>query len=247
MKKLIIKDYELEIKLPSFINIIGLPASGKTYLLRMLINQIENYNIYLDDQPVMELDGEFKKRNIAACLDLNFNTLYVKEEVVFYLEKCGFSSDECFDKLDCFSRYFDMDHIINEKTKDLSTRDKAFIKILSLLIMNPLILGIDKLLTYLNEEQKLKIIRYAKEHKITILNVTSDKEELLLGTEIVILEKALVKKHDKTKVILADEKLLASVGFELPFIINLSNGLNLYELTNKNHYDFKSLVGEVWK
>ena len=39
MKKVEIKSYDLEIELDGVINIIGLPASGKTYLLKKLINK----------------------------------------------------------------------------------------------------------------------------------------------------------------------------------------------------------------
>ena len=74
-----------------------------------------------------------------------------------------------------------------------------------------------------------------------------NKEELLLGTDVIVLEAGCVKANKKTKDILKDEKLIASVGMQLPFIISMSNGCKLYELTNKMHYDIKSLVGALWK
>ena len=40
MEKLEIQEYNLNIKLDGVVNIIGLPASGKTYLLKKLINKV---------------------------------------------------------------------------------------------------------------------------------------------------------------------------------------------------------------
>ena len=50
----------------------------------------------------------------------------------------------------------------------LSKYEQAYLKILSLLIIKPRILGIDDMLTYLNINQKLKIINFVKNNKITI-------------------------------------------------------------------------------
>ena len=247
MEKLIVKDYELTVKLPSFINIIGLPNSGKTYLLRMLINQIPNQNLFLDEQNINDLDINFKKRNIACALNLKFNTPYVKEELLYCLDKCDFNIGESFDLLDEFADYFDLEAIINEKLAEITITQRALVKILSLLILKPKILGIDNLLSYLSEDIKLKIIKYAKKEKITILNITSNSEELLLGNDIVVLETGKVKVHQKTKKLLENEKLLASIGFELPFIVNLSNGLRLYEVMDKLYFNHKSLVGDLWQ
>jgi len=247
VEKLFIKDYNLEINLPSIVNIIGLPGMGKTHLLKILINQIDNKSIYIDDKNTSELEMDFKKKNFTACLNLDFNTASVKEELVYFLGKCDFNIQDSLVKMDKFIKHFNLDEISDEKLINLSIYNKALIKILSLLIIEPKILGINNLLAYLSDDQKRQIISYAKKNKITILNITAEKEEFLLGDYLMIIEKGKVKHYGKTKTILADEKLLALTGFELPFVLNMSNGLNLYEIIDKSYYSLDSLVGAIWK
>lgn len=248
MKTINFKDFNLEINLTNFINIIGLPASGKTTMLKMLINKVYNPNIFIDGKPIDNYDLEYKRKNIAAVFnDFKFNTEYVKEELIYYQEILGINIDNAFNNLNKFIKYFNLEEFIESKIEYLNKREQALIKILSLLIINPNILGIDDLFTYLNKNEKIKIIKYAKEKKISILNITSDSEDLLLGSHIIILNKFKMIAYDTTKDILKDEKLLLENGFDLPFIVNLSNGLNYYDVTNKTYYKNEDLVEDLWK
>lgn len=241
-------DYGLDIKLTPLINIIGLPSSGKTTLLKMLINKIHNPNIYLDGVSITRLDLKFKKRNIAACFpDFKFNTAVVKEELLYYQGKCGFNIKTAFDRLDEFASFFDLEDIIDEKITNLNIYDQAYVKILALLIIQPEILGIDNLLTYLDLKKKQLIVKYAEVNHINILNVTANSEELLLGTDIVVLEKFRVKAYDKTEEILNNEKLLSAIGFNLPFVLSLSRGLKYYDLVDQDYTDLEALVGALWE
>ena len=247
MKTLTIRDYGLNVELTPLINIIGMPRSGKTTMLRLLINQIPNNTVFLDKQNINAFDLNFKRKNIAACFDLKFNTAAAQTEMLYYQNKCGISEQVSFDNLASFIHVFALESLITEPLAKLIIKDLAYIKILSLLIIKPRILGIDNLMTLLSPKQKSKIIKYAEDNNITILNVTTNSEELLLGTDIVILDKFGVKVYDKTKVILADEKLLKSVNMSLPFVLRISDGLKHYDLLAKNYFELSSLVGALWK
>ena len=49
MNTLTFKDYNLKLELVPFTNIIGGIASGKTYLLKTLINQSDSSSVFIDD------------------------------------------------------------------------------------------------------------------------------------------------------------------------------------------------------
>ena len=51
MNTLTFKDYNLKLELVPFTNIIGGIASGKTYLLKTLINQSDSSSVFIDDKP----------------------------------------------------------------------------------------------------------------------------------------------------------------------------------------------------
>ena len=242
------KDLNLKIKLTPFINIIGSIASGKTTLLKKLINKFPNNELYIDNMPISSYDLEFKQKNLAVCLnELTFKTNYVNEELLYYQNILGIESKLAYNNIKTFDDFFNLNELLDTKIEYLTQNEKALIKILSLLIINPSILGIDTLLSYLSLESKLKIIKYAKKNKITILNVTSMAEELLLGTDVIVLDNFKVAAYESTKKVLNNEKLLLKIGFELPFIVSLSRGLNYYDLLAKKHYDIKSLVEALWK
>ena len=248
MKKLEFKNYNLTINLTNFINIVGTSASGKTWLLRNLINNVRNDNIYIDDRPINSLGIDYLKKNIASVLQtMKFKTDYVKEELLYYQKEINIEEKVAYKNIENFVRFFSLEEIIESKISYLTVYEQAFIKILSLLIIRPSILGIDDLLTYLKFEDKVKIIKYAKENNMCILNVTTNSEELLFGTDIIIMDNGHVVAYDKTENILSNNKMLLKIGMNEPFIVEMSTNLNYYDLLKKKYFDMKALVGELWK
>lgn len=248
METIEFKKYKLTIKLKPFINIVGSHSSGKTRLLKSLINQIENNDILIDGTPINDFDISFLRQNIAAVLKTNdFKTAYVKEELLYYQRMLNLSEEASYKALDTFIKFFKLEDIIESKINFLSTYEKAYIKILALLIIKPTVLGIDDLLTYLAPEEKNKIIKYAKENGINIINVTTNAEELLYGEDIIILDHNEVIAYDTTSNILKNDKLLSSIGMNEPFIVEMSTNLKYYDLLKKKYFSMKSLVGALWK
>lgn len=248
MEKITFKDYNLEITLTPFINIIGSVGSGKTTMLRKLINQIDNQNINIDDLSIKDYDLDFLRKNIAAVLNnFTFKTEYVKEELLFYQEILNIDASTAYQNIDRFIKFFELEDLIESKIEYLTQNEKAYIKILSLLIFNPRILGIDDMLTYLTFNQKLKLIKYVKSNNITILNVTTNPEELLFGTDIIILDNKQVIAYEPSEKILSNNKYLSKIGMNEPFIVDLSTNLNYYDLLKDKYFDLKVLIGELWK
>ena len=64
MKKVEIKSYDLEIELDGVINTIGLPASGKTYLLKKLINKVPNNDIFIDGKCIKNYDTKYLRETL---------------------------------------------------------------------------------------------------------------------------------------------------------------------------------------
>ena len=248
METIHFKDFNLKINLTNFINVIGPKASGKTTFLKMLSNNIYNENIYIDYKNIHSYDLNYLKKNIAVVFnDLNFNKEYVKEELVFYQEKAQINKEEAYNNLNELIKYFSLEEIIEAKVKYLIKKEQVLIKILSFLVLKPKLLGIDDLFTYLDKDIKLKIIKYAEDNNICILNITTDSEDLLLGSHIVILNKFKMTHYDETNKILNNERLLLSIGYDQPFIINISNGLNYYDLIKETYYKNIDLVEDLWK
>ncbi len=248
MKTIEIKKYNLIITLTPFINIIGSQASGKTRFLRNLISQYNKQDVLIDGRAISSFDIDFLRKSIACVLKTSdFKTDYVKEELLYYQKKIDISDKAAYKNIDNFVKFFGLEDIIESKIEYLTIYEKAYIKILSLLIIRPSVLGIDDLLTYLSYDQKFKIIKYAKENNVSILNVTTNSEELLFGTDIIILDNGEVKAYDKTEDVLSKSKNLTSIGMNEPFIVELSNNLNCYDVLKKKYFKMDAVVGELWK
>ena len=101
-------------------------------------------------------------------------------------------------------------------------------------------------LTYLDNEFKKRVINYLKEHNKIIINYTEDIEEALLLDYIIVIHDNKIIMEGYKEDILKEEKILKKLGFNLPFIVELSNGLKYYGLIDKLYYDNESLVSDLW-
>ena len=146
-----------------------------------------------------------------------------------------------------FKDFFKLDNILKSDFEDMSLEDRNYIKILSLLIIKPSIFCIDDLLTYLNRDKKTNILNYIKANEITLLNITSDMEELFLYDKILVMNKGYKYDFDLSKNILKNEKLFKDLGLNMPFIYDLNIMLKEYGLINELHIVHKELIDLLWK
>ena len=105
------------------------------------------------------------------------------------------------------------------------------------------------MLSLLDESDKEKVYKalkqYTKNNGI-ILNFTTQIEETLLGTDIIITDKTKVLLSGKTMSVLNEEKLMKRLGYNLPFIIQLNKYLKDYELIRNYNLSYESLVNSIW-
>ena len=249
MNKMTINNMELNLNLDgSIISIIGPSNSGKTYLLKKIINVINNDDILLDGEPINEYDSLFLRNNIAVVLDDDiYKTEIVTDELYYYLDKLMYNGYEIALKIEEFSHLFDIKDILGSRLDLLPIEKKILIKILSLLIIKPKVFGIDNLLIYLNNKDRKNIIKYIKDNNITLINVTSNSEDLLISDNIVVLSSKKVLVSGSKESILEGNSILPYLGLELPFITQLSKNLITYDMINKTYYDNRKLVDKIWK
>ncbi|MEG0826695.1 MAG: hypothetical protein RR404_04430, partial [Bacilli bacterium] len=74
-----------------------------------------------------------------------------------------------------------------------------------------------------------------------------DIEESLYGDNIIILNDGKIIRNNKKELIYQEEKLLNSIGINLPFIVELSNKLHYYGMLDKTVFSIKEMVNIIWK
>ena len=131
--------------------------------------------------------------------------------------------------------------------KELTEFDELKLKILASLSTNTKIYVFMNVLTYLDNDFKERLIRYLKLGNKRIINYTTEIEETLLLDYVIVIHENKVIMEGKKELVLQEEKILKKLGFNLPFIVELSNGLKLYKLIDKTYFNNKELVEELWK
>lgn len=198
------------------------------------------------------------KRNTTIISTLDSDLLFLLNElrnkgydhVSIYT---AFSTDTVIKELGLFSESdallneFQCQNLKNKAIKDLSMDEKALIKLILELSKNKDCLVFFDVLTYLDKEQKEKIINYIKRKNITLINITSNEEEYLINEYMIVLNNKMVALEGETLLVLEHEKILKRLGFSIPFAIDISLQLKAYGLIDKVFTNYKELVGELWK
>lgn len=248
MNTLEIKSMEVTIELGGVItSIIGPSNSGKTFLAKKICNKIINRDVYIDGKCVNEYDVNFLRKSIVVVLDDNFyNEKYVGDELYFFLNKLGVDKIEAKERVDEVVKYFKI-KILDNSLDNVYLHEKVLIKILSLLVIYPEVIVIDNLLVYLDRKEKDLLYKYIKEKNISFVNLTTNTEELLLSDTVVVLNNLKAVMISTPRVLLDGNSILPYMGLKLPFIVDLSHNLILYNVVDKIYFDNRKLVDKLWK
>lgn len=149
-------------------------------------------------------------------------------------------TDEVVKTLNC-------DRIIDTDFKSLSMQDLAYVHIIIGLSKLPKVILLYDILTYLKKDDKDKVIEFLKQRNITIINFTSCEEEFLYCENMIIIDGNKVIMEGLTKEVLKNEKVIRRLGFNLPFVVDLSTQLKLYGVLDKYYYDAEELVDVLCK
>ena len=153
-------------------------------------------------------------------------------------------------RIDELCKDFRLTKLLEESPKSISLSSKVKLSIARSLITKPKILVLDNILSSLDEKD-LKLVtnnlqKYVYDGGI-ILNFTTEIEETLLGSKIIITNEDKIVISGYTLSVLNEEKIMKRLGYSLPFIILLNKYLKDYELINYYVFTYERLVSEIWK
>lgn len=249
METITVRDMDINIDLHNAItSVIGPACSGKTLLAKKLCNRFSNTDVFIDGKNIKEYDIEYLRENIVVVIDDNyFNCDFVSDELFFYLEKLGYTVAESTKKINEIAKFFKVLDFLDKRIDAVNTEEKILVKILSLLIVNPQVIVIDNLLCYLTNDYRDLLVKYIKKNKISLINMTNNSEELLLSQGVVVLNNLKAVICADTKSVLKGNSILPYMGIKLPFIVDLSQNLILYNVVDKVYFDNRKLVDKLWK
>jgi len=205
----------------------GTSASGKTSLLKAIDKKVK-------------YEGNIKcYKNVKVVYDKNtFNANSVEDE----LKYLSLNEDQKRFVLNFFN-----EQKLKFNPNNLTFREKKILLICSVLYRNPEVLFIDNIFSFLSKEDKELFKSYFNNNRITIVVVSNNIEEVLDYPYMIVMDKGIVAIEGQTQHVLKEEKILKRLGVGLPFYVDLSIQLKLYNLIDKVYLNKEELAGSLWK
>ena len=242
-KTSVFEELTLNIEENTFTTIIGPNASGKTTLVKLLLGLIKGNSIIMcDSLPITKENLKILRKEIGYITNEDaFINETVMDEIAFTLENLNLPKEEIKTKVKSITNKLKINTILEKNPYNLNDEEKWLLKLASALVIDPKILIIDDGFAPLHPKKKkivLDLLYKLNKKGLTIITTTSNPEETLLASNIIVLKNGQAKPKEK-------QKLLEQI--ESPFIIELSEKLKFYDLITETYLDEEKLVNDLWK
>lgn len=252
--KKVFENLNLDIEKGKIVSIIGPNGCGKSTLVKILLGLIHyNGRITIDNILLLKDNQKDIRKKIGVVFtnpDHQFVAETVMDDIAFTLENMNYKKEDIRKKIEEITKYLGIYDILESNPHDLNVNQKQLVSLASALVHDPEILILDEALTSFDPVEKDKIITLLKELNdkgLTVINISHDIEDTLISDEIFVMNNGQIVFSGSKEQMYKEEKLLKSLGFNLPFIVELSNRLMFYNLIDHVIYDMKELVDVLWK
>lgn len=245
--QVVFDDLNLEVERSTFLNIIGSNDTGKTTLSKIILGLIKVDSDIKIDGTILN-DSSIKKIREQICyIPNNIQDSLIMDTVE---EELYFNNDNK-KEIERLIKEYNFESKLKEDPKTLSGGEQQIMYIISSLAKHPKIIICDEAFSMLDNLVKDKILKtlkkLSKEKQITIINFTNDSEDLMYGDEIAIIHNHKILIHDKKEIVLKNEEVFTKLNIKLPFMIELSNKLKLYNLLDNTVIDMDRMINKIWK
>lgn len=252
--KIIFDNFNLSIKKGSFTSIIGPNGSGKSTLMKLIVGLYKAEGNIIVDDIQMSIDTYKTIRSKIGIVFENPDNQFVAEtvmdEIAFALENMNFEKKEIRERVKKVGKLLDIESIMEKEPHGLSGGQKELVALASALAIEPKILILDEAMDMIDNNRReniIKVLMDLNKEGLTIINITHNSEELLYGTDIIVMNNGVIIDQGYTKELLRNEKLFKNNGLELPFVVDLSYKLKYYGIVNDIVLDMDELVNLIWK
>ena len=249
----VFKNLSLSIRKGSFTTVLGNNGCGKSTLVKLLTGLYKSNSIFIDGKLLCDNSLSSIRKMIGVVFENPDNCLIsetVMGDLAFPLENLNCSSDYIYSRINEVSSYLGISHLLNRSSCSLSSGEKQLVSLGCALVTGPSLIILDEALCMLDDLSRVNILMYLrrinKDFGTTILNITHDIEESVYGDDILILSDGVLV-HDTKEEVYKQEKLLRENGFDLPFMVSLSNKLSYYDMVDSIIFDMDEMVDLLWK
>ncbi len=233
--------------------IVGGNNSGKTTLFKLFSSLIMTEDsIMCDDILLNSKNQSIYLKEIGIVEKVNkysfiFNN--VLDELLYPLLNLGHSKKQSLTIIKNKLSFFETEYFLNKKIKELTIDERQELLIIISLLHNPTVLLMDDVLNVFSSNKKEKILSKLNILKkdMVIINFTSYIDNINYVDKIILINNYKIIKEMDIETLFNNDKLLYDNNIEVPFIIDLTSKLKMYGVVNKNYYDIKEMVDDIWE
>ncbi|MEM8564557.1 MAG: ABC transporter ATP-binding protein [Pseudomonadota bacterium] len=200
-KRLVVKDFSLDVAKGEFITLLGPSGSGKTTLLMMLagFEDVTSGEISLDGEPLTQTAPW--RRNIGMVFQnyALFHHMTVSENLAYPLKLRGMSKSNITDQVKTYLELIELAAFAGRYPGQLSGGQRQRVALARALIFEPAIVLMDEPLGALDkklrEQMQFEITRLHQQLGFTVIYVTHDQTEALtMSDRIAVFNDGVVQQ-----------------------------------------------------
>ena len=246
-KNVVFNQLSIKINEGMHTTILGTSALGKTTLKNIFENKLNYEGKYLINDIDVKTNRDLINQYVGT---ISLDMSYYNESVVdmlFDVLSNFFDENSIETEVNNIKKFFNINNILGYKIDELSDDYKYYVLIISELLTRKKFIVIDDLLCFLKDDNIKKIYEYASKNNITIIDLSSTLNNILYSDYLICLYNKNIAIEGNTIECLKEERLFKRLGYNLPFIVDLSIQLNYYNIIDKIYTDRNEMVNKVWK
>lgn len=251
--KCILKDINFTLKEGTITALMGKSGSGKTILLKTIIGLINSEGfISVGGAVITQNSLEIARKNFGIYLGLNtLENKTVFSNIICPLNNLNYTESKARKKIYEVAKKLGIENLLYKEINMLSHSQKKIVAFAQSIIHEPPIILIDGLFDSLDSYYKNKVITYLKQinktKKSIIIFTTSNSEDLMFSDNLLVIKNGKIAINGNIKELLINENLFLKNDVKLPFLIDLSFKLKIYDLIDRLVFDIDEMVDEIWQ
>jgi cobalt import ATP-binding protein cbiO 2 len=228
------------VKHGEWLSIVGHNGSGKSTTVRLIdgLLEAESGEIWIDGKLLTSENIWEMRRKIGMVFqnpDNQFVGATVEDDVAFGLENQGLPLDQMKKRVAESLALVGMEEFSKKEPARLSGGQKQRVAIAGVVALRPDILILDESTSMLDPEGRLELIKIVqeirKDHKMTVISITHDLEEVALSDRVLVMKKGAIESTSSPRELFSRPDL-DQIGLDQPFVNQLrqsliDGGLNL--------------------
>ena len=244
--RMIFNKLTIDIEENSFVSIIGSNNSGKSSLAYAICGILPYLgSIKLFGYVVNKKNMDIINPYLSFVLEETFN-IFMTDLVIDEIYCSAINKKD----VDVIVKKLEIEHLINREPKSLSYGEMQLVALACALVKRPRLLVLDNALNMLdavNKKRVMKLLNQFNKKGLTIINITSNSEDVLYGNRVVIFKEGKIVLNDTLREALEQEKTFTTSNVNLPFMADLCIKLKYYNIISKIELDRVRLVNTIWK